>query len=674
MGNQLLNRLDLQEHNVYSFDVFDTVLTRTVSPPSAVFLLVGRRAANLLNNCSPLQFAHSREQAESRAYDWHGAGTSLDDIYKQLREILDLSVEQVHQLSQLELAVESDVLYAVPEVHAAIKDLREMGMSIQFVSDMYVPDDQIRDWLIEHDIWQPEDQLVVSCEQNALKYNGRLFEPIIDRCGSSETITHIGNNQKSDINGARRANIQPCHVTDANPNRYEQILEKHTRDTGGMSALLAGASRFARLHTEVESSHEEALRDVAAGVLAPVVTSFVLWILQQAEERSLDRVYFGSRDGYLLVSVARSLTQALNYSIDIKYLYLSRAAVTAACLNPTVISETWDGYEQASGKDLLARLNLDMEDIAPYLPSEETRTEVMREPITERGKEMLETALFRLHEKSPHQSDKLLENRKLFRSYLEQEGLAENKEFAFVDIGWKGTIHGLLNDLLIEEEMISDPIPGLYFGLNADQQAYAEHRTAYFFDEYREMGLGDSWPPGTRELMMEMFCTADHGTVTGYRENESEVEPVLEATWGDRMDNWGFPIIQRTVDSYVEGFTHSKDYITDSDVRAPLGELLRVFWRSPEPREAEAWGNFPREVGQSNEQTVQTLAEPYDASVLLSFARHGHFAHKVLNAYPSWPEASLARSPLWLRRSIRYLLRTRKTAKRAVRALKSRIG
>jgi predicted HAD superfamily hydrolase len=670
MEQQLLNRLNVETSRVFSFDVFDTVLTRAVSPPSAVFLIAGHLAISVLpSHCCPAQFAFVREEAERRAYNWYGPAVSLADIYREVQKSLNLSKEQAHQIKRFELYVESEVMYPVPETRVVIQKLRDRGKSVVFTSDMYLSSDQIRGWLIEYHIWQPEDMLVVSCEHSAFKYNGRLFQPIIDQCGSPKKIAHIGNNQKADTNGARLANIRPYYFAKANPNRYEQILEKHARDTGGMSALLAGASRYARLHTEVTSLREEALRDVAAGVMAPVITAFVLWVLQQSEERGLNRLYFGARDGYLLVPIARALTQALSYSVDVRYLYLSRTAISAAYLDPTALRETWDGYEQASGSDLLARLSLEMKDIEPYIPSKEARMEMMAHPITERGKEILREVLIDMQQKASRQPDKVLENRRLFCSYLEQEGLADTIDFAFVDVGWRGNIHAQLNDLLIEEEMITDPIPGLYFGLTADQQAYASDRTAYFFDEYRNIGLGDSWPPGAREVLIEMFCTADHGTVTGYRENGSQVQPTLEPTWSDRVTKWGFPTIQRTVHAYVESVTQHESYINDSDVRTPLSELLRTFWMSPESQEAAAWGGFPREVGQGKEQRVKTLAKPYDARDLLSFARHGHYAHKVLNRYPSWPEASLARSTPWLRRSIRYILGARKKLGSALRTV-----
>jgi len=46
---------------ISTFDVFDTVITRAVVAPAAVYLLLGRRLSSVgLVNCTPEAFAHAR--------------------------------------------------------------------------------------------------------------------------------------------------------------------------------------------------------------------------------------------------------------------------------------------------------------------------------------------------------------------------------------------------------------------------------------------------------------------------------------------------------------------------------------------------------------------------------------------------------------------------------------
>jgi hypothetical protein len=55
--------------------------------------------------------------------------------------------------------------------------------------------------------------------------------------------------------------------------------------------------RAARAAVEVTSEQGTAIRDVAAGVAAPALVGFVIWMLEQARQRGLLRLRFLSRDG-----------------------------------------------------------------------------------------------------------------------------------------------------------------------------------------------------------------------------------------------------------------------------------------------------------------------------------------------------------------------------------------
>lgn len=65
-------------------------------------------------------------------------------------------------------------------------------------------------------------------------------------------------------------------------------------------------------------------------VYAPVLTAFVEWVLEKARREGKKRLYFLSRDGYLMYLVARRLAKERNSDIDIRYLKISRLAVCRA--------------------------------------------------------------------------------------------------------------------------------------------------------------------------------------------------------------------------------------------------------------------------------------------------------------------------------------------------------
>lgn len=676
MERQLLQNLDLTNTSVYSFDVFDTVLTRSVCSPHVVFALAAREAqAALPAACSPFQFAFLRSRADTCAHRWHRDTTTLDDIYRELRASLNLSASAIEHLKSAELTVERRVLYPVPRIQATLQSLRAHSVDIVFTSDMYLPSSFLKERLIEHDIWEVGDRLFVSCEHGQRKSGGHLFGPLLQatQCDANRAV-HVGNCKHGDVKGARQAGLQAIHFDAGNPNRYEEILADHASKTAGLTGCMAGASRYARLHTEATSHRERALRDVAAGVMAPILTGFVLWILDHVRDQRLERLYFTSRDGHALVPIARRLADALGIDCIFKYLYLSRAAFTAASPDSDTLYRMLEP-EEIGGEAVLSRYGVDFEAVRPYLPSEKACQQVKSRTLTAEGKKLIATAISQLGDNA-QVVPSTARNQTLLQRYLRQEGLHREGPIGFVDIGWKGSVHSMLSDFLQENSLRTRPLPAFLFGLSTPQQPHATHRTAYFFDAFRKLGKrGILQPDSAIFTIMEVFCTADHGTVTGYREEDGRVIPTLAPGWAEQVTAWGLPVVRRTLDAFVDGLAeHATTLSHGMDARHALTEVIKTFWHAPSPAEADAWGAFPREVGQGNETvTTKPLAPSYRWSALLSFARHGPRAPEHIHHGSSWPQGSLARTSPVLQSGIDLTLRVRRRLKRMAYRIKNRI-
>jgi len=663
-------RVQSVRHNagVRCYDVFDTALTRLVSPPTAIFHLVGEACNSLLPpDVSPEQYATLRQRAERRARAWQAEATSLDHIFKQLGFIVAWREEVLRELRAEEVAMERRWIRPVPEAAAEISKWRSGGGSVVFLSDMYLPSSVIRELLRDHDIWRSEDRLFVSCEYAAEKRDGRLFACMKDVLPPSSVYDrHVGNHEVSDIEGAQKAGLKALYTPEANPSRYEAILEEAVNSCGVGAAQLAGASRYARLTTSAETVHERTLRDVAAGVISPLLVGFLSWVLKQAEKQSLKRLYFTSRDGQLLYGVARKLAPLLGiYSIDLRYVYFSRVSIASARCPDKMLSRVWDTKAPVSGTELLARLGLSPEHVAPYLSPEVSKSAIER-PLAGKDVRAALRSAVEAYAKE-HNGNHARDERRLLRAYLIQEGFMDGTPAAFVDVGWHGTAHAIINEVLCDHG-VETGIEGFYFGLNKNQQGYASRRHAYFFDRYRQLGCKRRLVSNITTIM-EMFCTADHGTVITYEEVDGCVKPRLEQTWAERMDDWGLSVVQHTVMSFLDALHDQPEPVKLEQVqRTVLNELLNAVWNNPSADEAHAWGRFPRELGQADEPYVQPLAPPYDWSDVAYFMRYGHHAHCLLKTHNlCWTAGRLAASPNGIRKSIRWAIRAHNMMRRCAR-------
>jgi FMN phosphatase YigB (HAD superfamily) len=643
---------------ISSFDVFNTVLTRVIGSPKSIYLLLGKQlASQSLINCTPEAFAAARVSAESRAYRNIGEKYALAHIYRELAVALYFTDEQSEKILNLELELEAELIRPIQIARQSILAARNQGDRIFFLSDMYLPANFIQEQLIRHEFWQEGDQLYVSHEYGKSKATGELFRKLmVYENILPESISHLGNDLRVNVQGAKNTRISSQHFWQGNLNRYEQILESFSSVTEGLSSAMAGASRLVRLQVPAASSYEEALRDVAAGVVGPILVGYVLWILLQAKQKGLKRLYFVSRDGQILLEIARRLVGKLNINCELLYIYGSRLAWNLPAL--AILDEdqalqmlkrsSWilDTTSALTPRIFLARVNISPEEIDDCLSSIGLQKEGWDRIFSPSEQQVLHPLLEDpkvkdlIFQKSGQQFQALI-------SYLNQEELLDRTPKGLVDLGWFGSSFDSLCPILEFKNATLDI--GLFFGLRShSKKNQCSLKKGYFFDENLQTGF--KWSLPNLVVPLEMFCAADHGTVTSFIEVNGQAKPVFREERNQKVIDWGLPLIRDAVYCFTENLLLTSSLVNPyADVRETSAEVLKSFWLSPTKVEAEAWGNFPWEKGHG--EKTDSLSESYRwTHVIFSFLT----ARLVLNQR-TWVEGSIARSSLPVRIALRVL-------------------
>ncbi|MBP5976708.1 hypothetical protein HW132_29250 [Brasilonema sp. CT11] len=633
---------------ISSFDVFDTVLTRVVGTPKAFFLLLGKRLASLsLIHCTPEAFVHARTTAEFRAYSNIGEKYSLHQIYTEVAIALRLTDEQREKIMHIECALESELIRPIPIARDLIQAARKQNKRVVFVSDMYLPAEFIKDQLMRHSFWVDGDELYVSYEYGKSKATGELFRELLSREGVSPAeVSHYGNDWRIDVQGAKKVGLKAQHFSEGNLNRYEQKLESHSYATEGLSSAMAGASRLVRLQVPVSSSKEQALRDVAAGVVGPTLVGYVLWILQQAQRMGLKRLYFVSRDGQVLLEIARRLVAKLNFSCELRYIYGSRLSWNL----PAVVSldqqqalemlkrPSWilDGTSTLSIQDFLARISIAPQEIRDSLAAVGFKEEDWSRILSPQEVQLLHPVLDK-----PEVSELILhkaqQKKQVLMKYLEQEGVLDSTPKGLVDVGWFGSSYDSLAALVNANGATLDV--GFFYGLKSNSKGnQSGSKKGYFFDQRTRTGFKDVLPE-LGIVPLEMFCSADHGTVLGFMQEGDQVRPVFKEERNQKIIDWGLPLVRKAVYSFTENLLLDPNLVNPwADVREASADVLQSFWLNPSYTEAKAWGDFPWEAGHS--ENTNSLAQSYSwINVAKSFLT-ARFAYNQ----GLWFEGSVAQS------------------------------
>lgn len=599
---------------VRSFDVFDTLITRTVGQPTSLFLLLGRQLlADGQTTLPPAEFARHRAEAErvAAARDG-GVEATLAEIYIQLGRTLGLTGEISSRWAEHEMDLEERCLRSAPGAAAVVAQARAESPRLLFISDMYLPSSFIQKILEREKLWQPGDALYVSCEHGCAKRDGRLFSLLAQREGLRTTqILHTGDNGLGDVRGARRAGARAQHVTDCHLNAHENRLESFATETVGVSALLAGAGRLARLTRGDSTPRSDGLRMVTAGVAAPLLVSFVGWLLARAAERGLRRLYFVSRDGFVLKELAERMPHP---GVELRYLYGSRQAWHVPAIGTLDARECgWIFEETArmSVRTVCSRVGCAPELLADLLAGQGFPAARWDEPLMVDDIARLRTAWQENEGVLARLRPVVAINRALTARYLRQAGLFDPEPWAMVDLGWSGRLQDSLARLL---DPGSPPLLGFYFALKANAApdgGAAGAKEAFLWDGRREPAF---YIPDMFQVM-ESFCTAPHGSVTGYAEDGREVRAVFRDGMEKQLTAWGLPVVHDTLRTFAEALTLPALMTEDWRRCRPMAvEVLRTFACRPASAEAAAWGAFPYEDDQAGLHS-EPLAAPLPLSL-----------------------------------------------------------
>lgn len=194
-----------------------------------------------------------------------------------------LAGKEHRQGDALERQVERDCLIANPAVRDLIRQKRGEGWQIAFISDMYFDSAFLSEILEREGCFLQGDKIYVSCEHSARKDTGALYDLVRKELQPDEW-EHYGDNRRSDVRMAERKGIK-AHLID---NSY---------------------------------------RDLASRFVATAYLPYVLWILEEAKKQSIQRLYFISRDGYILQQIAEALPHE---GIELRYFFTSRTALQKA--------------------------------------------------------------------------------------------------------------------------------------------------------------------------------------------------------------------------------------------------------------------------------------------------------------------------------------------------------
>lgn len=300
----------LKQYDVVSFDVFDTLILRSVLKSSDVFYLVGIKL-------QITGFKEIRELAEKEARNRKGLTDSDDvrikDIYAIIHEWCNVDINTG---IDAELEVETSICSANPYWYEVVKELGKTNTKIIATTDMYMSKEYIRK-ILKDTGYTGIEEIYVSCDVGASKRNGEIFDIIKKRYGREKKYIHIGDNKLTDFKMAKEKKWNAIYYKNVHDigKRYRNISKSI------ISASVAGGIIDAELHNgKIRYTPRE---EFGFNYYGRLYIGYCQWLDKIAKEKDIDKFLFVSRDGYLL----RKIYNEFFNTVTNKYIYTSRYAL-----------------------------------------------------------------------------------------------------------------------------------------------------------------------------------------------------------------------------------------------------------------------------------------------------------------------------------------------------------
>lgn len=656
--------VDPSTKSAYSFDVFDTCVTRGFAHPRDLFYELGLRLAptsveNKERHKFAVRFQSLRIRAEKRAHKIAQPyqTVTIKDIYEQLHLPRDLSA-QVRELIHAEVEIERENIYPIPAVVSQVRHLRKSGNRIIFISDMYLPSSVLAPILIDCGVMEKGDALYVSCDVGVSKHDGQLFHHVLKVEGLEATqLIHSGDNLHADVRMASRANIKACHIRDGMLTAQEDRMAGRRLPRHRSRSFLAGLARRLRLSVVADADHEDKPLDhLRHRIVVPFLLAYIVWVLDHAKRHGLRRLYFVARDAEILFRMAQTL-QGNGDDLELRYLYGSRRAWLPPSITPD--NTDWRRFPVTPGQsnsrhDITVRMGLDddlRETIRRYLSCSGT-----------------EWSKHLPHDQASRFLDELMRNastrkmvvlsaareRDVALSYFRHEGLFDDIPWALVDAGWSLNSQAALKRILdIGGERHHAP-KGYYLALTRDHLEETQAGIAYPF--IPKVG---SLFSRRRVIIEHCFLTSTHATTRSYQMKGNQPVPVF----GPELR--GAAELAYAAKLHETAISAAQMVAADSTISSALteyvGEILsnmETLLRHPRAAEACAMAMFGTVADIRHEKMfVESLCRPLRQRDVWTVFSKAVSTKKNLESAPfMWLEGSMALSPWHVRIPLAFAL------------------
>ena len=495
----------MDEIKYYSFDIFDTLITRLLDKPTDLFSIIEKKY-DIPN------FKENRINAEHNAIkNSNHEEITIDEIYDELKTI-DSSIN-TEEVKKIEKELEIKMCVLNKNFINTYYDLKEKNKKIIIISDMYLDIETIKKILSKNNIYY--DKLYLSSEIKKSKRSGSLYNYVLnDLKITPNQMIHYGDNRHSDFIIPKKKGIKAVLVN----NSWDNNLNYYNSEEEDYRYLAMEKFINSNIKNKFSNPDLNYFYKVGYEILGPLLYGYCEWLNENLKKDNIKKVFFLARDGKIIKKAFDIIFPNFNTC----YMFASRRALTVPTIwlfdklkDPSYLKNIYylDGGLKMQG--LLMMVGLDDIDITPILKkynfnlTDSTTSEFICNDS--QFKSFYNEIYPLLIENSKNEHEKMLE-------YLEKINFSG--KIGIVDIGWNGNLQYALENA-IKSSKIDARIKGFYIGIFSNsKKPEVQDMRGYLFQKGHNENIEETILQYFQ--IFEFFFTTTEGSFKRYADKGFE--------------------------------------------------------------------------------------------------------------------------------------------------------
>jgi len=323
-------------------------------------------------------------------------------------------------------------------------------------------------------------------------------------------------------------------------------------------------------------------------VFVPALTGYVEWVLQDAFDRGIKRLFFLSRDGFQMYLIGKALCEARSIDIECRYINVSRYSMRV----PAYHLDTKKALDQIC----VGGIDITLTKILKRAALTDAEITQVISDINWQGRQdkiLNYSEIMALKDELSATSNIYTyierHSKECYRDavgYLNQEGLLDGIRCALVDSGWIGTLQDSI-EMLVKSVKPSLVLEGYYFGMYEIPEGCDSNKYhPYYFAPGKGIGRKVSFA----NSLFETVISADEGMALGYRVDGERYVAIKDTSGNPNREQMKENI--HLLDDFLTGYNAANSCKIDVKKLINITEkVMRFFMSTPTEVEVAAYGD-----------------------------------------------------------------------------------